>query len=207
MKTFVNRFKENGYCVVNSAISKELRDITTQYTLFDEMQDFHPEGVGMQVEHAHSKYGDPLMESILLHLQPIVEQHTGLELYPTYSYFRIYRKGDVLEPHTDRPACEISTTLCFNYSYDSTEYQWPIIMDGNPVILFPGDMVIYRGCDLVHSRDAMQLTDSDWHVQGFFHFVDQKGPFAEHKFDKRNSIGELSPKKKIQENKPYIIYL
>jgi hypothetical protein len=200
-------FKEKGYCIVKNAISDELRDFVTQYALFDEMQDFTPEGVGRQVQNAHSKYADPTMEVMLLHLHKTMEENTGLSLFPTYSYYRVYRPGDDLKIHRDRPSCEISCTLCFNYSYDDTKYQWPIYMAGNKVNLSPGDMVIYRGCDLDHWREMFDINEDVWHVQGFFHFVDQNGPFADYKYDKRNTIGEKFSSNTSYINKPYIEYL
>ena len=39
-----------------------------------------------------------------------MQKETGLQLIPTYSYARIYKKGDILKRHKDRPSCEISTT-------------------------------------------------------------------------------------------------
>lgn len=199
-------FKEKGYCVVKNAISNELRDFVTQYALFDEMQDFTPEGVGRQVQNAHSKYADPTMEVMLLHLHKTMEENTGLSLFPTYSYYRVYRPGDDLKVHKDRPSCEISCTLCFNYSYDDAKYQWPIYMAGNKVNLSPGDMVIYRGCDLDHWREMFDLNEDVWHVQGFFHFVDQDGPYADYKYDKREMIGQKQ--KTIISNTPsYITFL
>lgn len=198
----VEEFKKKGYCIVRSAISDELRDFITQYALFDEMQDFSPDNT--QVKGAHAKYADPAMEALLLLLHKTMEKNTGLTLFPTYSFYRVYRKGDILEPHLDRPSCEVSTTLCFNHSYTSDEYTWPIIMDGNSVVLNPGDMVIYRGCDLVHSRDMFNHNEDSWHVQGFFHFVDAKGPYSEFRFDKRSSIGEMPAKETNITNKPYI---
>jgi hypothetical protein len=189
-------FNKKGYTIVKQAISAELRDFITQYALFDEMQDYLPEkDQGLtQVPNAHSKYGDPVMETMLLHLQEIMEKNTGLDLYPTYSFYRVYRQGDILEKHIDRESCEISATLCFNYSYDDKEITWPIIMDGNPVVLEPGDIVIYKGIDLDHWRDEFIVNEEDWQVQGFFHFVDANGPYAEWKYDKRETIGSLHPK-------------
>jgi hypothetical protein len=192
-KSNIDFFAENKYCIVKSAISEELRDFVTQYALFDEMQDFASEEMQgrMQVPNAHSKYADPAMESMLLHLQPIMEKNTGLKLIPTYSYYRVYRNGDDLKKHTDRPSCEVSATLCFNYDYDDKDYEWPIFMNGNSLTLKPGDMAIYRGCDLDHWREPFEYFKSSWHVQGFFHYVDANGPYAEYKYDKRNSIGDL----------------
>ena len=95
------QFKQTGYAIVKNAISDELRDFITQYALFDEMQNFHTEEMtgSFQVPKAHSKYADPAMESLLLNLHSIMEKNTGLELYPTYSYFRVYRPGDELKIH------------------------------------------------------------------------------------------------------------
>lgn len=207
-------FKKNGYCVVKNAISTELRDFVTQYALFDEMQDFK-NGDG-QVPSAHSKYADPAMESLLLQLHSVIEKETGLKLNPTYSFYRVYRPGDILESHTDRHSCEISATLCFNYSYDDTKYTWPIFMDGYRAELQPGDMVIYRGCDLTHWREEfIPSSNADWHVQGFLHYVDAEGTNVDYTYDKRPSIGlpassrDLIVKgpisyKEISVNKPYL---
>jgi len=215
----MNEFQTNKYKIVRNAISKELSDFITQYALFDEMQDFQSEGMvnpngQPQVPAAHFKYADPAMESLLLQLHPIMEEHTGLSLYPTYSYFRVYRNGDDLKPHTDRPACEISTTLCFNYGYDDTKYQWPIFMDGKEVKLNSRDMVIYRGSELRHWREEFLYPEDTWQVQGFFHYVDANGPNASHKWDmtKRDGIGQPVNKNKhlkidTKPHKPYIHWL
>lgn len=207
MSDNVNLFKNNGYCIVREAISEELRDFVTQYALFDEMQNYNSISDG-QTENAHSKYGDPAMETMLLHLHSIIEKNTGLKVYPTYSYYRVYRNEEELKKHKDRESCEISCTLCFNYSYDDTKYQWPIYMDGNPVALKPGDLVIYRGCDLDHWREKFTIKENAWHVQGFFHYVDRNGPYEDFKFDKRKSIGEVLHKSnsKNRIEKRYIQY-
>lgn len=198
----IEEFKEKGYTLIKNALSPELRDVITQYALFDEMQDFNADS--QQVVGAHSKYADPAMEAMLLHLHPLMEKETGLSLFPTYSFYRVYRNGDILKPHKDRPSCEISTTVCFNYSYDDSEYTWPIIMDGNKINMSPGDIVIYRGVDLEHSRDRfIPPYENDWHVQAFLHYVNSDGSYSEYKFDKRNSIGESHKK---ESGKNYISY-
>jgi hypothetical protein len=58
-----------------------------------------------------SDYGDPAFDGLLEYLRPRVQDQCGLRLLPTYSYFRMYKHGDVLRRHRDRPACEISVTL------------------------------------------------------------------------------------------------
>jgi hypothetical protein len=197
-------FKQTGYCSVNSIISTELRDFVTQYALFDEMRNFS--ATDSQVSGAHSKYADPAMETVLMILHPLMEENTGLKLYPTYSYYRVYRKGDILHPHLDRPSCEISTTVCFNYNYQDSKTNWPIYMDGNKVLQNPGDAVIYRGCDLSHWREELQCEDDDWHVQGFFHYVDVNGPYSNYKYDRRQSIGLKDSNIGIKNYNGYVSY-
>lgn len=48
------------------------------------------------------------MDGFLVDLLPRAEELSGLKLFPTYSYFRVYHRGHVLPKHTNRQACEIS---------------------------------------------------------------------------------------------------
>ena len=134
-------------------------------------------------------YGDPTMEMLLEKLCPTVEGTTGLSLFPTYSYFRVYKNGSVLERHRDRPSCEISVTLCLGYDPDDP---WPIFVEGpmatTSVTLKPGDALIYRGRECPHWRNAYAGNHA---AQVFLHYVDQKGPNAEWRFDKRGGIASL----------------
>lgn len=193
---------KNGYTVVKNVISKEICDLVCQYAIFDELQNFSPDVA--QVIGAHSKYADPLMESILLKIQSVVEAHTKLHLYPTYSFYRVYRNGDELKIHKDRSSCEISATLCFGYNYK--EMPWPIYMNNNSVSLNAGDMVIYKGCELDHWRKKLTIDDAKWHIQGFFHYVDSHGQYKDYKYDKRNYIGETEKNNKTYNIPKYITY-
>tara|TARA_Y100000356_G_scaffold118678_1_gene109823 strand:+ start:1042 stop:1389 length:348 start_codon:yes stop_codon:yes gene_type:complete len=111
-----------------------------------------------------------------------MEKETGLELLPTYAFWRMYTKNAVLEKHTDRPSCEISVTV----HIDSDKTPWPIYIDGNPVETKPGDAVIYLGCELEHWRDSFK---GDWHAQTFLHYVDKNGPNKDYYMDKRHYWG------------------
>ena len=135
---------------------------------------------------APAAYADPLMEMLLDKLTPRVEEASGLSLHPTYSYFRIYGRGHSLERHQDRPSCEVSVTLSVGFEADRP---WPIWVEGPagsvPVSLERGDGLLYRGIDCPHWREPF---DGDRAVQVFLHWVDRHGPYAEWKFDKRDSL-------------------
>jgi len=183
-------FDEIGYKVVRNVIPWPIAEFITQYALIDEVQNFtEEERIHAQVANSHSRYADPAMETVLLHLQETMEKETGLSLFPTYSYYRVYRNGHSLAPHTDRPSCEISATVCFDYSYDKEKFSWPIYMAGKEVILNPGDVAIYKGCEVEHWRNKLEYSEKVWQVQGFFHYVNANGPNKEWKFDKRPNIG------------------
>lgn len=183
-------FNSRGYFLINNVVDPTMASIINLYTLFDENNNYDPEEEGELVPGAHSKYGDSLMESLLLHIQPIVEMNTGLSLFPTYSYYRVYRNGDSLRPHTDRPSCEISATLCIGYNYEVGPMgSWPIFIGDEGFAMVPGDMVVYKGIELNHYRNPFEAKPGEFHSQVFLHYVDQNGPYTDYKFDKRSAIG------------------
>ncbi len=180
-------FKEKKYLKIENFMAKELCSVSTLYALFDEKNNFSSDP---QVPNAHAKYGDFLMESILIHSLPVIQKNVGIELYPTYSYYRVYRNGDELKPHRDRPSCEISATVCLGFYYgENSNFSWPIKIENKPIFMNAGDLVVYRGVDLTHSRDILVAEKEAYHVQCFLHYVDKNGPYREFKFDERGSIG------------------
>ena len=76
-----------------------------------------------QVPGSYAKYADRFMETLLVKTIDVMQKKTGLKLVPTYSYTRLYRTGNILNRHKDRPSCEISTTLCLGGDH------WPIYLD------------------------------------------------------------------------------
>ena len=196
-------FKKNKFTVLKNAISSELADFVYKYflnkrevarVLFDERYispfvEYFGVWNDSQVPNTYSHYGDIVMETLLKEVKPVMEKHTGLKLSETYSYSRIYKKGDVLARHKDRYSCEISTTL--NLGGDD----WPIYLDptgkqgqaGIKVDLDPGDMLIYSGCDLEHWREEFTGKDCG---QVFLHYNNLKGKNAKQNlYDKRPMLG------------------
>lgn len=187
-------FKENRYLDLKNIVPVDLCRIITKYALLKEETEFSPElGNTAQVENAHSVYSDTLMETMLHFLLPHMEKNTGLSLCPTYTYYRVYRPGMILDRHRDRPSCEISTTVCFGFNYANVnpDYKWGMYIEpGNLITQNPGDIIIYRGCELDHWRDSFSAGPGSYQVQAFFHYIDKNGPFyPEHAYDKRPGIG------------------
>ena len=118
-------FKKNKYQVIRGAISKEIADIAYRYLQISAEADYWMLNNGMthecnklvgnfndpQVPNSYAKYGDRLMETLLVKTIAVMQKKTGLKLVPTYSYTRLYRKGNILQRHKDRPSCEISTFI------------------------------------------------------------------------------------------------
>ena len=129
--------KFNKYQIIKKAISYELANFIYNYFLLkrDAVKHLYDNNItydtgilgtwtDKQVPNTYSHYADQVMETLLMKVLPKMQQETGLQLIPTYSYARLYKKGDILKRHKDRPSCEISTTL--NLGGDP----WPIFIDG-----------------------------------------------------------------------------
>jgi hypothetical protein len=196
-------FQKNKYSILKSAVSKEIADFCFKYFLnkrevarflFDKkfispFTEYFGVWNDEQVPNTYSHYSDIVMETLLEQVKPVMEKHTGLKLSETYSYARIYKKGDVLARHKDRYSCEISTTL--NLGGDP----WPIYLDptgktnqaGIKIDLEPGDMLIYSGCDLEHWREEFKGKDCG---QVFLHYNKMNSKTAkQNQYDTRPFLG------------------
>ena len=206
---------KNKYLILKKVISTELTNFVFNYflmkrqvakTLFEQkyISPFSTEfGTWQdeQVPNTYSHYSDIVMETLLQWILPTMEKHTKLKLIPTYSYARIYKKGDVLHRHKDRFSCEISTTLNLGGN------PWPIYLSpkenvgipddkkritaasnakGIKVDLKPGDMLIYKGMELEHWREAFDGEDC---AQVFLHYNKVSKETEKNKFDKRPHLG------------------
>jgi len=192
----------NKYQVIKGALSYELANFVFNYFLLkrDAAGYMYENNItfdnGMfgtwkdpQIPNTYSHYADHVMETLLVKVLPVMKNETELDLCPTYSYARLYKHGDELKRHKDRPSCEISTTI--NLGGDP----WPIFIEpsgeegkpGTKVLLEVGDMLVYSGCDLEHWREPF---DGNICGQVFLHYNHVNGPFAEkNRFDGRSMLG------------------
>jgi len=210
-------FKTKKYQVIRGALSKELSNFIFNYMMLqrdavnfmvknnklNSPNPFIGTRGDSQIPGCYSKYADWAMETLLMYMIPILKVHIGLELIPTYSYTRLYEKGNILHRHKDRLSCEVSTTLYLGGD------PWPIFVDpsgkgsrtekngkviykpsnlkGIQIDLKEGDMLIYSGCELEHWREPFKGNVCS---QVFLHYNHPNGPFAKtNRFDKRPLLG------------------
>ncbi len=121
-------------------------------------------------------YDDTVMNSILEVKIDLLEKEIDLKLVPTYSYWRYYTEGSILEKHYDRPACEVSVTACIK-----KEGNWPIIVSEEEFELEEGEAVLYGGCNEEHYRPGKFAGKQM--AQVFLHYVDKNGVFSHHAYD------------------------
>jgi hypothetical protein len=109
----------------------------------------------------------------------------------------------VLKKHIDRPACEISTTVCFGqyYTLMDEDYRWGMYVGEDTLIKQSvGDGIIYRGCEIPHWRDEFGAGPNSYQVQAFFHYIDKNGPFyPDWAYDTRPNLGFRMDQKKVNQ--------
>lgn len=153
-----------------------------------------------------SLYANPVMETLMDLSTPVIENNVGKKLFPTYSYFRIYDKGDDLKTHTDREACEFTVALCLgadpvdkpynifvgerddnsDYKYYNEKNKLEGLNIEHKFNMIPNSAVIFKGRDKVHWREH---STHDHFITVFLHYVDQEGPHKNEKYDKRDKLG------------------
>ena len=172
--------EHNNFIIVPSFISKERAQVL-------EKQFFELEEAGGCIKDEQSPLSSsahnyaPFLE-LLCEKTYEVNNLVGEAVLPTYTYARIYKTGEFLKKHKDRPACEISVTVMVG----SDGTSWPIYMNGTEINMEPGDAAVYLGCEIEHWREEFK---GDWHAQTFLHYVDANGPNKEWFKDKRIIFG------------------
>ncbi len=126
-------------------------------------------------------YKEFAFEKLLELVLPFMEKTTGYALYKTYSYARIYHNGEELKKHTDRPACEITVSLCLA----NEENGWPIFIEDakggkHSFTLKAGEALVFKGIELPHWREPNIYGECSF---AFLHYVRQNGRFADQRDD------------------------
>ena len=175
----------------------ELLDLIAREEKHDITYKSPKDSIGKSIGGYCSPWGVALNRYLKDKLKGVID----LELGETYSYTRKYKRGAYLSAHRDRPACEISTTICLGYKTDDGK-PWRIWVDNSrnwvdtddhdylqsetqkipnrlrksvPIDLEVGDVLLYQGPNAAHWRDHL-IGDYSYHV--FCHFYNREGRMA-----------------------------
>ena len=175
------QLEQNNFLFVPSFISQEQANIL--------QQEFYKLERSGQYEKDNQAPNSPAIYNFKPFLELLCQKTNEVtnlveeQVLPTYTYARIYKNGEVLNRHRDRPACEISLTL--NIGGDAP---WDIGIqktNGEEVTLNlkQGDAMLYLGCTADHWRGTPFSGQN--YSQVFLHYVRSNGPNAWAYFDKR----------------------
>lgn len=185
--TQANDLWTEGYLLVRKLLTASSADRLNRYVRG--MQQANS-SFDNQVPGAPARYGDRVTDQLLDALLSRIEALAERRLYPTYSYYRLYRGGDLLACHTDRPACEVSVSV--SLGCQGAPF-WPLWVQGLrqtfAAELTPGDGLLYLGVRCPHWREPFAGREA---TQVFLHYVAQDGPFSDCKFDKRPTLSHCA---------------
>jgi len=137
-----------------------------------------------------ARAGDSGFDAILEWIRPEISRLVGMELAPTYSYTRRYSKGEKLERHVDRDACEVSVTVSIQIpprAGPSSIYLKTPRNGERRIDLREGDGCVYAGTEVEHWRDRFR---TDGYIQLFLHYIRKRGPhYPALVFDGRAGLG------------------
>ena len=113
--------KDFKYKIIKNFLSKDELELLQKYVkVLHRVEDQHKDMSRNNCD--TSIYADITMEALLLKKTKKVQEESGLDLFPTYSYYRMYTFLSDLPKHKDRPSCEVSVTL----NIASCGTPWPI---------------------------------------------------------------------------------
>lgn len=182
-------YQANKFYYIKNFIPEYFVDYLRNYFDLLRQNDQVPNKGDAQVKNSLGIYGDPAFDTLLSMSTPIIENVVGKKLFPTYTYARIYLNGADLRPHLDREECEHSVSVFLGGKYEKI---WPLWISRGmgalpePIALYPGDALVYRGSELSHWRDEFE---GEEHFQVFLHYVESEGKYSNKKFDTRPNLG------------------
>lgn len=177
------------YRVLRGFVNADIRQFILDYVLLrNELGAMSPPDA--RVADAKRLYADLVTETLLKQKHPEIQQLLGEAVWPSYSYLRLHSRGASMPIHTDRDGSEIGVSICID-----TDVDWPLwfrtSQGDSPVVMKPGDAVVYEGRKLPHWRETYEGSRQ---VQCMLFYVRQLGECARWRFDGRSSVGQLPPR-------------
>lgn len=142
-----------------------------------------------QVPGSLIRYRYPQYKLIHSKLRKKVQEYVGRKINNTFYNDRFYFEGQSLQRHLQRDACEIAVTILVSTNLD---LDWPILIktpdqytdkskstilvpgDEQPIVLQPGDGLIYKGCERPIGRATMPERKKDIQIGNFWINVREK---------------------------------
>lgn len=181
---------KEDYKIIKNAVSEELCEfLALEFSMMEDVcRVLYPNAdLADLCKNTFARYSPLMFEALSVKLTPLIEKATGMSLWPTYSYARIYYHGSELQKHFDRPSSEITISVCIARE----EENWPLKIqneqgDTYEINLDVGDIVIYSGRKHLHWRDPLS---GNKQIQAFLQYVDANGSDAWLKWDTRPKLG------------------
>lgn len=166
----IDELNKNGYLIIRNFISVEKsKNLSDEFIEYSKNNNLSSDD---QVPNTPSKYNYLPFLELLCEKTPDVSEFIGETVLPSYSYARIYKKGDVLNRHTDRDACEISLTIHLDGDCEWGIYIQTPSNEEVKIKLRSGDALLYLGCESPHWRNSYS---GEYYSQVFLHYVRSKG--------------------------------
>lgn len=181
---------KEDYIIVKNAVSKELCDfMALEYEMQNEVCKVLYPGANLadMCDNTFARYAPLMFEALMKKLAPLVSEKVGFEVYPVYSYARIYYNGSDLGKHFDRSSSEVSVSVAIS----KEEQTWPLFIKNeegkvHEINLDVGDIVIYSGRRHEHWREPYTGQKV---IQAFLQYVNASGPYRHLKNDTRPCLG------------------
>ena len=104
IKSIQTYFSENKYIVIRKFLDENMAGLLYQYCITNAVRvdfleqhakdSYRPAWDGQfgdeQAKQSFNRYGDPLMDTMLVASTRNLEKYTGLSLIPNYTYWRLY---------------------------------------------------------------------------------------------------------------------
>jgi len=206
-----NRFQEQGFVLVKNFLSEEVVELVNEsfeihYAKAEYIEKYFENTIPISLTKPnissplHGKFGkiDKRMgfanrdlhsyaysvgEALLKKKKDFIEKISQQELDYTNSFCRKYTEGSSLGKHKDRPALQVSATICLGGE------KWEIFIkdksdNTHGITMSAGDAIVYSGTELEHWREKL---NKGYVNMCFIHYC-KKG--SEYKLDKREFIGQ-----------------
>ena len=128
-------------------------------------------------------YGDPVIESLMINKQKLLEKYSNCELLPTFSEWKFNTHGAEVESFSKREACEFTCYCVIDFK---TKVDWTFYIQKQKINLKIGDALFYEGAKNHYYRKPL---DGEYFADATLHYVKKGGKYQDWIKDKRLTYG------------------